>query len=122
MERQRQRPGRRNLEARQQPAQAATRPPAKEKNEKKNKDAATAIDSPNTSWISRRNPPSVSPKAKVKPVTMMMVTAMIRATGPWIDSSKDSNGASHGMLERSEERRVGKECVSTCRSRWSPYH
>src|SRR3546814_15727372 len=25
-------------------------------------------------------------------------------------------------LKRSEERRVGKECVSTCRSRWSPYH
>src|SRR3546814_3363498 len=31
----------------------------------------------------------------------------------------------HGLLTRelrSEERRVGKECVSTCRSRWSPYH
>src|SRR3546814_6078550 len=29
----------------------------------------------------------------------------------------------HMMLAmRSEERRVGKECVSTCRSRWSPYH
>src|SRR3546814_16992734 len=27
-----------------------------------------------------------------------------------------------GVLARSEERRVGKECVSTCRSRWSPYH
>src|SRR3546814_6115294 len=29
-----------------------------------------------------------------------------------------------GLLheKRSEERRVGKECVSTCRSRWSPYH
>src|SRR3546814_14420936 len=27
-----------------------------------------------------------------------------------------------GWLRRSEERRVGKECVSTCRSRWSPYH
>src|SRR3546814_18629950 len=28
-----------------------------------------------------------------------------------------------GVVERrSEERRVGKECVSTCRSRWSPYH
>src|SRR3546814_11531361 len=27
-----------------------------------------------------------------------------------------------GAIERSEERRVGKECVSTCRSRWSPYH
>src|SRR3546814_1741854 len=26
------------------------------------------------------------------------------------------------MRYRSEERRVGKECVSTCRSRWSPYH
>src|SRR3546814_4541501 len=26
------------------------------------------------------------------------------------------------LLVRSEERRVGKECVSTCRSRWSPYH
>src|SRR3546814_11361929 len=26
------------------------------------------------------------------------------------------------MVGRSEERRVGKECVSTCRSRWSPYH
>src|SRR3546814_4455254 len=26
------------------------------------------------------------------------------------------------FLSRSEERRVGKECVSTCRSRWSPYH
>src|SRR3546814_1135633 len=26
------------------------------------------------------------------------------------------------ITRRSEERRVGKECVSTCRSRWSPYH
>src|SRR3546814_14256308 len=26
------------------------------------------------------------------------------------------------VLDRSEERRVGKECVSTCRSRWSPLH
>src|SRR3546814_2125194 len=40
------------------------------------------------------------------------------------------DGISHGLtpvlgsieLCRSEERRVGKECVSTCRSRWSPYH
>src|SRR3546814_12356910 len=28
----------------------------------------------------------------------------------------------NGADPRSEERRVGKECVSTCRSRWSPYH
>src|SRR3546814_15075765 len=38
----------------------------------------------------------------------------------FINSRRDRNkliGA-----HRSEERRVGKECVSTCRSRWSPYH
>src|SRR3546814_17961973 len=34
-------------------------------------------------------------------------------------SSSDSGSYSGG---RSEESRVGKECVSTCRSRWSPYH
>src|SRR3546814_19049672 len=28
----------------------------------------------------------------------------------------------YAVSMRSEERRVGKECVSTCRSRWSPYH
>src|SRR3546814_12997970 len=31
-------------------------------------------------------------------------------------------GYGENLLDRSEERRVGKECVSTCRSRWSPYH
>src|SRR3546814_19953696 len=30
-------------------------------------------------------------------------------------------GSEH-PLARSDERRVGKECVSTCRSRWSPHH
>src|SRR3546814_181739 len=30
-------------------------------------------------------------------------------------------GAPHPRTDRSEESRVGKECVSTCRSRWSPY-
>src|SRR3546814_13801860 len=34
---------------------------------------------------------------------------------------RDVKGAIAGF-GRSEERRVGKECVSTCRSRWSPYH
>src|SRR3546814_18124283 len=46
------------------------------------------------------------------------------------DSRVDSKKAmdtlkEHGMkinVVRSEERRVGKECVSTCRSRWSPSH
>src|SRR3546814_6683255 len=34
----------------------------------------------------------------------------------------DEAGAGHAAAHRSEERRVGKECVSTCRSRWSPTH
>ena len=35
---------------------------------------------------------------------------------------RDVMSASPSRSPRSEERRVGKECVSTCRSRWSPYH
>ena len=31
-------------------------------------------------------------------------------------------GEISGAVARSEERRVGKECSSPCRSRWSPYH
>ena len=34
----------------------------------------------------------------------------------------DGNGFSAGIVGRSEERRVGKECLRLCRSRWSPYH
>src|SRR3546814_2050681 len=34
----------------------------------------------------------------------------------------EANGRLLSFRERSEERRVGKECVSTCRFRWSPYH
>src|SRR3546814_13971402 len=49
---------------------------------------------------------------------------------PWLDAPDDALpgkaarialiAAEQGL--RSEERRVGKECVSTCRSRWSPDH
>src|SRR3546814_4734894 len=38
---------------------------------------------------------------------------------PIAQGHHDGNGQAE---PRSEERRVGKECVSTCRSRWSPYH
>src|SRR3546814_9357467 len=37
----------------------------------------------------------------------------------WLAGMDETDG---GRVARSEERRVGKECVSTCRSRWSPYH
>src|SRR3546814_1185351 len=46
------------------------------------------------------------------------------SAAPWLQ--KRLGGAiaigEHIRDVRSEERRVGKECVSTCRSRWSPYH
>src|SRR3546814_18643013 len=35
---------------------------------------------------------------------------------------RDGRFLAQATQQRSEERRVGKECVSTCRSRWSPYH
>src|SRR3546814_2830204 len=38
------------------------------------------------------------------------------------EQHSDTTCVSAGSHARSEERRVGKECVSTCRSRWSPYH
>src|SRR3546814_5739566 len=38
-------------------------------------------------------------------------------------AERTGRGPDQALLPtRSEERRVGKECVSTCRSRWSPYH
>src|SRR3546814_19408081 len=50
-----------------------------------------------------------------------LAKVMTDATGEMLrrwerTATKDTIGG------RSEERRVGKECVSTCRSRWSPYH
>src|SRR3546814_20339272 len=41
--------------------------------------------------------------------------AQLRAMMPWIGANKPVD------KERSEARRVGKACVSTCKSRWSPY-
>src|SRR3546814_14136585 len=42
--------------------------------------------------------------------------------GSALDRALQPIHASLSFIIRSEERRVGKECVSTCRSRWSPYH
>src|SRR3546814_15985474 len=50
-------------------------------------------------------------------------------SGPSSQGRQGKEGKAQGrtvrltvMAGRSEERSVGKECVSTCRSRWSPYH
>src|SRR3546814_13604725 len=46
--------------------------------------------------------------------------AVARTLETWL--LENPNDAKALCNKRSEERRVGKECVSTCRSRWSPYH
>src|SRR3546814_15279131 len=50
--------------------------------------------------------------------------ATIRADGRWPVEARpcDAGAAALECRERSEERRVGKECVSRCRTRWSLYH
>src|SRR3546814_13219562 len=44
------------------------------------------------------------------------------ANGPVERGREPAPAEAGGDIQRSEERRGGKGCVSTCRSRWSPYH
>src|SRR3546814_9991537 len=53
-------------------------------------------------------------------VIAVVVLGIFLSIGALIAGSKKPEFVQHRV--RSEERRVGKECVSTCRSRWSPYH
>src|SRR3546814_19910882 len=55
-----------------------------------------------------------------EPQDVLGMAPGIEATHDRLESLGRRGGV--GAPERSEERRVGKECVSTCRSRWSPYH
>src|SRR3546814_11803223 len=48
-------------------------------------------------------------------IATLVITLLAASWAPMIQHFQ-------GLWMRSEERRVGKECVSTCRSRWSPYH
>src|SRR3546814_17646762 len=43
-------------------------------------------------------------------------------THPWLPLGADHAALALDRQERSEERRGGEECVSTCRARWSPIH
>src|SRR3546814_12890875 len=53
-----------------------------------------------------------SPEVERDPFAAATIAALLPALPPFLLA----------LGGRSEERRVGKECVSTCRSRWSPYH
>src|SRR3546814_8314182 len=55
----------------------------------------------------------------------ILVTLSLRAGSRelgMLRSGLHGQGQACGVTMRSEERRVGKESVSTCRARWSPYH
>ena len=73
------------------------------------------------------------PAPRLKPNEGKRVLVSILATGPNFNTNFAALGlpvpvfgkgdtASVHVPGRSEERRVGKECLSVCRSRWSPYH
>src|SRR3546814_13274699 len=58
---------------------------------------------------------SITRDPSTKHIPVVLVTTKDRDTDRvW--------GMRQGAKARSEERRVGKECVSTCRFRWLPYH
>src|SRR3546814_16199083 len=77
--------------------------------------------------------PTVAAKAVTTPYnTAASIDLSGSITGDGITAVTIGTAPAHGTVSvsgktvtytpRSEERRVGKECVSTCRSRWSPYH
>src|SRR3546814_18078907 len=79
----------------------------------------TVFDAESGRWFSSSFPMT---KARVSAATGRDGLKEIFMCGPlyWESVTSENNHRKH--LMRSAERRVGKEGVSTCRSRWSPYH
>src|SRR3546814_20173185 len=70
------------------------------------------------------NPAALEFIAGLHPMKRMAAPAEIAQAAVFLLSDRSSFMTGSPMIVdggRSEERRVGKECVSTCRSRWSPY-
>src|SRR3546814_2873596 len=68
--------------------------------------------------VTKARSSSVGPGTTGPGVWCSRTTASVPAGG----GGSESRTGKPKLAPRSEERRVGKECVSTCRSRWSPYH
>src|SRR3546814_15034133 len=64
----------------------------------------------------------LAPLDDIDALAVEFVGNRLHARPTHADTGTDRVGAMIMRDDRSEERRVGKECVSTCRSRWSQYH
>src|SRR3546814_15222650 len=69
--------------------------------------------------VTKQNPKGVPGKLKL---VLQVLIAGFAAVWIHMITAAPLNTSLAIPFFRSEERRVGKECVSTCRSRWSPYH
>src|SRR3546814_12320966 len=70
-------------------------------------------------WLDALGLPGRYERRHVTPETLAAYIAERRADPDWRGCNVT---IPHKVAVRSEERRVGQECVSTCRSRWSPAH
>src|SRR3546814_19716750 len=85
-----------------------------------------------TRWIERQDHrfPFAQPKtaaSEIAPTALSTVRAhqlvgLREAQKVVLERSPEPHPGRHVSDDRSEERRVGKDCVSTFSSRWSPYH
>src|SRR3546814_19719587 len=62
------------------------------------------------------------PKLEARALPRTRAEAFRIAPSVFVDNKASNRFTVIAVNARSEERRVGKECVNTCRSRWSPYH
>src|SRR3546814_14703491 len=67
-------------------------------------------------WLTELFPQILTPQR------LSAVRHQIFHFGPGQGDTQFRPPAMPALVDRSDERRVGKECVSTCRYRWSPYH
>src|SRR3546814_13029504 len=75
--------------------------------------------SPASNRAQKMKPP---PRMAIVPGMTTPVSSSSSSMAPTYSSSNTGSAMPAILSSRSEERRVGKECVNTCRSRWSLYH
>ena len=78
-------------------------------------------------WLSAMHAPDLMWKTSTgKGITVAVIDSGVKANHPDLVGKvlpgKNFSALPGGATTRSEERRVGKECCTPCRSRWSPYH